>query len=169
MFCDKPDLSTVSKTLEAMNIHASTNDVFTLAIPKLGCGLVQMNWQEIVELLRDIFAYADVQIVLYTLGEKGVHSITPEGDAEFYADNEIERYSEEFSPENRELETDFTEDSKSCQPNCDEQFPVLSQKDHNNRLIDLYLQYQPKELFKDVKEFDIECSGTTERRNDTPD
>ena len=47
-FCDKPDLSTLSKTLEAMKIHASTNGVSTIAIPKLGRGLDQMNWQEVV-------------------------------------------------------------------------------------------------------------------------
>ena len=90
-FCDKPNLPTVSKTLEAMKIHASTNGVSTIAIPKLGCGLDQMNWQEVVKLLRDIFAYADVQIVVYTLEENGVHALSAERDAEFYADDEIER------------------------------------------------------------------------------
>ena len=54
----------MSKTLEAMKIHASTNGFSTIAIPKLGCGLDQMNWQEVVKLLRDIFAYADVQFVV---------------------------------------------------------------------------------------------------------
>ena len=79
-----------------MKIHASTNGVSTIAIPKLGCGLDQMNWQEVVKLLRDIFANADVQIVVYTLEENGVHALSTEGDAEFYADDEIERYSEKF-------------------------------------------------------------------------
>ena len=127
-YCDKPNLSTLSKTLEAMKIHASTNGVFTIAIPKFGCGLDQMNWREVVKLLRDIFAYADVQIVVYTLEENGVHALSAEGDADFYYDDEIERYSEEFFLENRELETDFTKDSKSCQPTCDEQFPVLRER-----------------------------------------
>ena len=154
-FCDKPNLSTLSKTLEAMKIHASVNGVSTFAIPKLGCALDQKNWREIVKLLRDIFAYADVQLVVYSLGEHGVHALSAEGDAEFYADDEIERYSEEFL-ENRELETDFTKDSKSCQPTSDEQFPVLREKDHNNRLIDHYLQYQPKELINYVTEFDFQ-------------
>ena len=45
MFCDQPNLSMLSKTLEAMKIHASTNGVSTFAIPKIGCGLDQMNWQ----------------------------------------------------------------------------------------------------------------------------
>ena len=150
-YCDKPNLSTLSKTLEAMKIHANKNGVSTIAITKFGFGLDQLNWQEVVKLLRGIFAYADVQVVVYTLEENGVHALSAEGDAEFHADDEIERYSEEFPLENRELETDFTKDSKSCQPTCDEQFPVLREKDHNNRLIDHYLQYQPKELINYVK------------------
>ena len=145
-----------------MKTHASMNGVSTIAIPKLGCGLDQMNCQEIVKLLRDIFAYADVQLVVYTLEENGVHALSAEGDAEFYADDEIERYSEEFFIENRELETDFTKDSKSCQPTFDEQFPVLREKDHNNGLIDHYLRYQPKELINYVKEFDFQYSDITD-------
>ena len=121
-----------------------------------------MNWLEVVKLLRDIFAYADVPIVVYTLEENGVHAVSAEGEAEFYADDEIERYSEEFLPENCELETDFTNDFKFCQTTCDEQFPVLRKKDHNNRLIDHYLQYQPKELINYVKEFDFQYSDFTD-------
>ena len=87
-FCDKPNKSTLSKSLEAMKVHAGTNGVSTIAVPKLGCCLDQMNWQEVVKLLRDIFAYADVHIVVYTLEENGVHALSAEKDAEFYADNE---------------------------------------------------------------------------------
>ena len=88
-FYDKPNLSPLSKTLEAMKIHASMNGVSAIAIRKLGCGLDQMNWQKFVKLLGHIFAYADVQIIVYTLEENGVHSLSAEGDAEFYADEEI--------------------------------------------------------------------------------
>ena len=118
-FCDKPNLSALSKTLEAMKSHASINGVSTIATPKLSCGLDQMNWQEVVKLLRDIFAYTHVQLVAYNLEEIGVYALSAEGDAEFYADDEIERYSEEFLLEDQELETDFTKDSKSFQPTCD--------------------------------------------------
>ena len=109
-FCDKPDQSTLSKTLETIKIHASTNGVSTIAKPKLGGGLDQMIWQEVVKLLRDIFADVDEQIVVYTPEENRVHALSAEGDAEFNADDEIERYSEEFLLENRQLETDFTKD-----------------------------------------------------------
>ena len=161
-FYDKPNLSTLSKTLEAMKIHASTNGVSTIAIPKLGCGVDQMNWQEVVKLLRDIFAYADVQLVVYTLEENGVHALSAEGDAEFFADDEIERYSEGFLLENCELKTNFSKESKSFQPTCDEQFPVFCEKDHNNRLIDHYLQYQLKELISYVKEFNFQYSDISD-------
>ena len=161
-FCDKPNLLTLSKLLEAIKTHGSTHDVSTIAILKLVCGRAQMNWQEVVKLLRDIFAHADVQLVVYTLEEIGVHALTAEGDAEFFADDEIEGYNGEISLENRELETDFTKDSKPCQPTCDEQFPILREKDHNNRLIDRYFQYQPKELINYVKEFDFQYSDYTD-------
>ena len=111
-----------------------------------------------MKLLPDIFAYNDVHFVVYTFEENGVHAMSAEGDAELFDEDELERYSEEFLLENRELETDFTDDTKSCQPTCDEQVPVLREKDHNNRLIDHYLQYQPKELLDYVKQVNIQFS-----------
>ena len=81
--------------------------------------------------------------------------MSSEGDADFYAEDEIERYSEGFYLNDKDLETDFTRDAKSCQPTCDEQFPTFREKDYNNQLIEHYLQYQPKEFVQYVKEFDF--------------
>ena len=103
-----------------------------------------MNWREVVKLLRDVFAYADVQMVVFTVEENRVHSLSAEGDAEFCGDDEKKRYSEQILLENLELETEFTKDSKSCQPTYVEQFPVLREEDHNNQPIDHYFQYQSK-------------------------
>ena len=94
-FSDKPDLPTVLSTLEAMKSHDSMYGISTIAIPKIGCGLDKMNWQDVVKLLRDVFAYSDIHIVVYTLESHGVHALLSEGDPEFYAEDEIERYSEE--------------------------------------------------------------------------
>ena len=82
-FYDKPNPSTLSKTLEAMKVHASMNSVSTIAIPKLDRGLDQMNWQEVVKLLHVIFVYADVQFFVYTLEENGVYALSVEGGADF--------------------------------------------------------------------------------------
>ena len=97
MFYDKHNFLPFFRTLEAVKIHASTHGVSTIAIPKLGCGLDEMNWQ-VEKLPRDIFAPVDVQIVVYTLEENGCHPHSTEGDAEIYADDEIERYSEKIYP-----------------------------------------------------------------------
>ena len=55
-FCDKSNLSTLSKTLEAMKIHACRNGVAFIAIPQLGCGLDQIIRQAVVKSLPDFFA-----------------------------------------------------------------------------------------------------------------
>ena len=102
-------------TLQNMQAHATMHGVSTKAIPKIGCGLDQMNWQDVVKLLQDIFAYSNLQIVVYSLDEHALHAMYAEGDPEFYAEDGIDRCSEEFHLNERELETDFTSDAKSCQ------------------------------------------------------
>ena len=144
-----------------MKSHGRLYGISTIAILKIGCGLDQMNRQEVVKLLRDIFAYSNIRIVVYTVKENGVHALPSERDPHFYAQDEIERYSEEFYLNDKGLETDFTKAAKCCQPTCDEQFPTCREKDYNNQLIEHYLQYQPKELVQYAKEFDFQFSDIT--------
>ena len=94
----------------------------------------------------------------HSLEEHAIHAMSAEGDPEFYAEDEIDRYSEEFQLNKRELETDFTSDAKSCQPDCDEQFPVLRPNEQNEALVEHYLQYQPKKLIDYIKQFDFQYS-----------
>ena len=84
--------------------------------------------------------------------------MSAERDPEFYAEDEIDRYSGEYHLNERELETGFTSDAKSCQPVCDEQFPVFRPKEQNDALIEHYLQYQLKEVVDYVKQFDFQYS-----------
>ena len=100
--------------------------------------------------------------MLYTLERHGVHAMSSGGDPEFFAADEIERYSEDFYLDEKDLETNFTKDSKFCQPPCDEHFPILRKKELSNRHIELYLQYQPKDLVDFVKEFDFQYSDKTD-------
>ena len=88
--------------------------------------------------------------------------MSAEGNPKFNAEDEIERYSEEFHLNERELEIDFTSDAKSCQPVCDEQFPVLRTKKQNEALIEHCLQCQPNELFDYLKHFDFQYSDITD-------
>ena len=121
-----------------------------------------MIWQDVVKLLRDIFAYSGIQIVVYSLDEHAIHAMSVETDREIYAKDEIDRYSEEFHLNDRELETNFTCDGKSCQPDCDEKFPILRPKEQNEALIEHYLQYQPKELIDYVQQIDFQYSDITD-------
>ena len=161
-FFDQPDLSALLTNLEATKSHAARYGVSTVAIPKIGCGLDQMNWQEVVKLLRDVFAYSDNHAVVYTLESHGVHAMSSGGDPEFYAEDEIKRYSEDLCLDEKDLETNFTEDSRSFQPQCDEQFAILRETELNNRLIEHYLLYQPKELVDYIKGFDFQYSDITD-------
>ena len=43
--------------------------------------------------------------------------------------------------------------SKSCQPQCTEQFPILRSKQLNDDLIDYYLQYQSEDIKNLIKQF----------------
>ena len=69
-----------------------------------------MNWQEVVNLLHDVFAYSDVHVVVYTLESHGVQAMSSEGDLEFCAQDEIKRYREEIYLDEKDLETDFTKE-----------------------------------------------------------
>ena len=77
-----------------------------------------MNWPDVVKLLRNILAYSETKILVYSLDEDAVHAMSAEGDPNFYAEDEIDRYSEEMHLNERELETNFTSDTKACQPVC---------------------------------------------------
>ena len=54
---DKPDLQTLATTLQNMQAHTTMHGISAIAVPEIGCGLDQMNWQDVDKLLRDIFAY----------------------------------------------------------------------------------------------------------------
>ena len=105
-----------------------------------------MNWREVVKLLCDVFGCPDFNVVVNSLESHGVHAVSSEGGAVFYAEDEMERYSEEFYLEGIDLEMDPTKDSKVYQHPCYEQFPILRNKKLNHQFIQHYLQYQPKAL-----------------------
>ena len=147
-----------------MQAQATMHGISTIAIRKIQCGLDQTNWQDVIKLLREIFAFSHVQIVVCSLDERAIHAMSAEGDPELYAEDEIYRYSEEFHLNKREWQTDFSSDAKSCQPDCDEQFPILRPKEQNEALTEHYLQHQPKELIDYVKQFNFQYADITDNK-----
>ena len=122
------NLPTLSLTLEEKKSHARLYGISTIEPPRIGCGLDQMNWQEVVKLLRDIFTYSNVRIVVYTLEENGVHVLSSEGDPDFYAKDEIERYSEEFYLNDKDLERTSLETLNPANRHVVNSFPPFGKK-----------------------------------------
>ena len=125
-------------------------------MPKIGCGRDKLPWNEVLKILKDAFTDSGNLIQIISRNELDCKTTTKPTNSEDYIENEIDNYANEWTNEKNELETDFTKDSKSCQPPCKEQFPILRPKELNNDLIDYYLQYQPQEMKDFIKQFDFQ-------------
>ena len=154
-FYEKPTLDNLRISLENMRGHALLNNITTISIPKIGCGLDKLPWTDVFKLIQDTFTYSGIQIQIITKRETDSIRSNPSTNNEHYAENEVENYTNEWTKERDELETDFTRDYKSCQPPCTEQFPILRPKQLNGDLIDYYLQYQTQDIKNFIKQFDF--------------
>ena len=59
-YSEKLDPPTLATTLQIMQAHATMHEVATIAVPNIGCGPDQMNWQDVLKLLRNFFVYSDI-------------------------------------------------------------------------------------------------------------
>ena len=159
---DKIDPQILVQTLETLKAHAKMNCIKTISMLREASELEDFQWQDVTQIIQDVFAYSEIQLRIYTRNELDVYAMTTRGDPEYALEDEIQQFSEQFHLKHRELETDFTSDAKSCQPPCDEQFKIFRQKEDNERLIEYYLQYQNKEAVQYIKEFDFRYSDLTD-------
>ena len=109
-------------------------------MPEIGCRLDKPQWIDVFKLIRDTFRCSETRIQIITRRETVSIRIDPSSNNEHYVENEMENYTNEWATDRHKPETDFTRDSKSCQPPCTEQFPILRPKQLNGDLIDCYLQ-----------------------------
>ena len=154
-FFEKPTLDNLRISLENMRRHALVNNVTKISMPKFGCGLDRLQWTDVFKLIRDTFTYSGIQIQIITKRETDPRRRNPSSNIEHYVEDEVENYTNEWTKERNELETDFTRDSKSCQAPCTEQFPILRPQQLNDDLINYYLQYQSEDINNLIKQFDF--------------
>lgn len=57
----KPTLDTLKQSLVDMRTHCGD---IKIAMPKIGCGLDRLNWQEVEQIIREVFADSDVEILV---------------------------------------------------------------------------------------------------------
>ena len=51
----------------ALKSHAETNNVTRISMPRIGCGLDQLDWQKVRVMIQDVFHGSTVQVTVLTL------------------------------------------------------------------------------------------------------
>ena len=138
-----------------MRGHSLLNNITKIIMPKTGCGLGKLQWTDVFILIQDTSKSSGIQIQIIIRRETDSIRIIPSSNNEHYVEKEVVNYTNEGTKEQDELETDFTRDSKSCQPPSTEEIPVLRRKQINDDLIDYYLQYQSQDIKSLIKQFDF--------------
>ena len=63
-YWNKPTLTSMRYALQKMKQCASEYDVTKIAMPKIGCGLDRLKWDDVKAILNDVFADTDVEILV---------------------------------------------------------------------------------------------------------
>ena len=63
----KPTYESVREALETMKDIMGTNATTKLAMPKISCGLDRLDWNEVYEIICDVFKDMDVEILICEL------------------------------------------------------------------------------------------------------
>ena len=63
----KPTYKALRASLLALKSHAETNNVSNISMPRIGCGLDQLNWQKVRDMIQDVFHGSIVQVTVLTL------------------------------------------------------------------------------------------------------
>ena len=60
-------MSTLESSLRALRDLCIQNGVHRLAMPRIGCGLDRLDWNQVSQLIQRIFQEDDVEITIYTI------------------------------------------------------------------------------------------------------
>jgi O-acetyl-ADP-ribose deacetylase (regulator of RNase III) len=66
-YSDKPTYDSLRASLEAMKEHCLKHNVKALAMPRIGCGLDLLKWEEVSIILVETFHDTDICITVYSL------------------------------------------------------------------------------------------------------
>ncbi|KAJ8314765.1 hypothetical protein KUTeg_006915 [Tegillarca granosa] len=64
---DKPTYDTLKSSLKEMKRHCKQNNVTHLSIPRIGCGLDGLDWDEVSVILCEIFSDMNLILTVYAL------------------------------------------------------------------------------------------------------
>ena len=60
----KPTYDSLKESLEIMRLLAVKNHASKIAMPLIGCGLDQLEWGKVLQILKDVFWYTDIEILV---------------------------------------------------------------------------------------------------------
>lgn len=63
----KPTLETLRQALENLRKQALEMKLTRIAMPKIGCGLDKLEWTAVREIIRDVFADTDIEILVRSI------------------------------------------------------------------------------------------------------
>ena len=60
----KPTYESLYDTLLDMRVQCENLDISSLSIPLLGCGLDRLNWEQVKDIIEDVFDSTDIEILV---------------------------------------------------------------------------------------------------------
>jgi O-acetyl-ADP-ribose deacetylase (regulator of RNase III) len=63
-YYNKPTMKTMKEALVSLKKYVENNKVKKIAMPKIGCGLDRLDWNDVSSLIKKIFQDIDVEIVV---------------------------------------------------------------------------------------------------------
>lgn len=66
-YYDKPTYETLTQALIDMKGQCQIMGINKIAMPKIGCGLDKLKWNNVKNLLNELFSDTDVEIIVYSL------------------------------------------------------------------------------------------------------
>lgn len=63
----KPTYESLTQAVVSMRVVCLEEGITALAMPQIGCGLDKLQWGRVREIIKDVFADTDMEIVVCTL------------------------------------------------------------------------------------------------------
>ena len=68
----KPTYAALKASLTAMRNHCAQRNIWSIAMPKIGCGLDRLNWFRVSRIIKDVFSNTGMWIRIFSLPKSNV-------------------------------------------------------------------------------------------------
>ena len=73
---DKIDPQILVQSLETLEAHAKMNSIKTVSMLREASELEDFQWQDVTQIIQDVFAYSEIQLRIYTRNELDIYAMT---------------------------------------------------------------------------------------------